>query len=197
MDLWFHETSIHPLHLFEARAHLESVLTAAAFDRATLEDMTAMDAAVVSVDAADDARSYLQSVMDLHRVIAAASGIVVLDGMHQAVVANINATLSRADFIDGHEELLRHSRQIHRSIVAAIADHDAVAFEKLVRLHDSDLIRAGDPHKSPHLHRDHRNPAPDSFGARRSGGFIGAARSQTADQRDAMLARSRAQRKEV
>lgn len=152
MDLWFHESSTHPLELFEARVHLESVLTSAAFARAGEQDLAAMEAALVLLEDADDAREYLNAVMALHRAVAAASRIAVLDGIHQTLVTTISATLSRAEFIDGYEEMLHHSIEVHRGIVTAIADQNAAAFAKVMRLHDDDLIRADDPRRSPHPH---------------------------------------------
>jgi DNA-binding GntR family transcriptional regulator len=87
--------------------------------------------------------------MHLHRALVAAAGIRVLDGMHQSVVALLTATLSRASFIDGYEEMLRHSIDVHAGLVEAIAGQDRAAFTKVLRLHDEDLIRTDDPRRSP------------------------------------------------
>jgi DNA-binding FadR family transcriptional regulator len=153
MDLWFHQSAHHPLELFEARVHLESVLTNVAFERAGPVDLEAMGDRVGAMEQAADAKSFLEAVMDLHRVIAAASRVTVLDGMHQAIVATIRATLARAVFIAGHEEMLRHSVDVHAGIVSAIADQNRALFTKILRLHDQDLVRADDPHRSPHVDR--------------------------------------------
>jgi DNA-binding FadR family transcriptional regulator len=149
MDLWFHDSGTHPLELFEARVHLEARLTAVAFERATGPDVAAMREIVKQMTDASDARSYLDAVMSLHRALVAAARIPVLDGMHQTVVALLRATLSRAVFVDGYEQMLQHSIVVHEGIVTAIGNHDRVAFDKVMRLHNDDLVRADDPRRSP------------------------------------------------
>ncbi|MGD0061963.1 MAG: FCD domain-containing protein [Streptosporangiaceae bacterium] len=149
MDLWFHDSGTHPLDLFEARVHLEARLTAVAFDRATGHDVATMQDIVTQMTDASDARSYLDAVMSLHRALVVAARIPVLDGMHQTVVALLRATLSRATFVDGHEQMLRHSIVVHEGIVDAIGRHDRTSFEKVMRLHHDDLVRADDPRRSP------------------------------------------------
>jgi DNA-binding FadR family transcriptional regulator len=154
MDLWFHESSTHPLDLFEARVHLEGRLTEIAFVRATDDDVADLQVHVEQLEAARNARAYLDAVMRLHRVLVRAAKVPVLDGMHQSVVALLQATLSRAEFIDGYEQTLRHSIDIHAGLVDAIAARDRVAFDKIVRLHDADLVRADDPRRSPDVGHD-------------------------------------------
>ncbi|MBX6389202.1 MAG: FadR family transcriptional regulator [Frankia sp.] len=154
MDLWFHDSGTHPLDLFEARVHLEARLTEVAFDRATDGDIAAMRAALRAMTRADDAYAYLDGVMSLHRALVVAARIPVLDGMHQAVIAILRATLSRATFTDGYQEMLRHSIEVHEGIVDAIANRDRAVFTKIMRLHENDLIRAGDPRRSPLATRD-------------------------------------------
>jgi DNA-binding FadR family transcriptional regulator len=149
MDLWFHDSGTHPLELFEARVHLEARLTAVAFDRATEEDIATMRAAVRQMAGTGDARSFLDAVMSLHRALVAAARVPVLDGMHQTVIALLRGTLSRVIFIDGYEPLLRHSIDVHAGLVEAISDHDRTAFDKVMRLHNDDLVRADDPRRSP------------------------------------------------
>jgi DNA-binding FadR family transcriptional regulator len=149
MDLWFHDSGTHPLDLFEARVHLEAQLTPVAFDRATAEDVAAMRAALGQMNAAHDARAYLEAVMTLHRALVAAARVPVLDAMHQTVVAVLRATLTRATFIDGYQPLLRHSIGVHEDLVEAIASRNRVAFSKVMLLHNDDLIRTGDPRRSP------------------------------------------------
>jgi DNA-binding GntR family transcriptional regulator len=98
---------------------------------------------------ADDARSYLDAVMSLHRALVVAARIPVLDGMHQTVVALLRGTLSRAVFVDGYEPMLRHSISVHTDIVDAISRHDRAWFEEIMRRHNDDLVRADDPRRSP------------------------------------------------
>lgn len=149
MDLWFHDSGTHPLDLFEARVHLEARLTPVAFDRATEQDITAMRDAVRQMTLATDARSFLDAVMSLHRALVAAARIPVLDGMHQTVVTLLRATLSRAIFIDGYEQMLSHSIDVHGGLVDAISRRDRAAFDKVMQLHNDDLVRADDPRRSP------------------------------------------------
>lgn len=149
IDLWFCDSGTHPLELFEARVHLEARLTEVAFDRATAEDIAVMRGCLEEMTAARDARAFLDAVMSLHRALVRAARVPVLDGMHEAIVALLRGTLSRAVFIDGHEEMLRHSLDVHEGIVAAISAQDRTAFAKIIRLHNQDLIRADDPHRSP------------------------------------------------
>ena len=149
MDLWFHDSGTHPLDLFEARVHLEARLTAVAFERATRDDVTIMQDIVRQMTRASDARSYLDAVMSLHRALVVAARIPVLDGMHQTVVALLRATLIRATFVDGHEPMLRHSIVVHEGLVDTIGRQDRTSFEKVMRLHNDDLVRADDPRRSP------------------------------------------------
>lgn len=57
--------------------------------------------------------------------------------------------LTRGTFIEGYEPLLRHSISVHEGLVDAIDDHDRTAFSKVMLLHNDDLIRTGDPRRSP------------------------------------------------
>lgn len=149
MDLWFHESGTHPLDLFEARVHLEAQLTPVAFDRATEDDVTAMRGPLALMSQARDACAFLDAVMALHRSLVAAARVPVLDAMHQAVVAVLRSTLTRAVFIDGYEPLLQHSIGVHQGIVEAISSRNRSAFHKIMLLHNDDLIRADNPRRSP------------------------------------------------
>ena len=149
MDLWFSHSGVHPLDLFEARVHLEDALTTLAFHRADQRDIDAMQDALDNMQVAHDARSYLEALLRLHRTLVSAARVVVLDGMHQSVVALLQAGLSRAVFVDGYEPKLEHSLDVHRNIVEAIRRHDGGLFEKMMALHHEDLIRTDDPRRSP------------------------------------------------
>lgn len=151
MDLWFADSTTHPLDLFEARLHLESSLTAVAFDRALEPDVDAMQSAYERMAVATDARAYIEAIMGLHRALVQAARIPVLDGMHQSVVALLQGTLSRAVFTEGYEPLLRHSLDVHAGIVDAIRSRNRSAFDKVMALHNDDLIRADDPRRSPDI----------------------------------------------
>lgn len=149
MDLWFRPSPAPPLDLFQARVHLESSLGAVAFDRATPVDLVRMQAAAQRMSAAVEAREFLICVMELHRAMVGAAHIAVLDGMHQSIVATLQATLSRAEFIDGSVEMIAHSRAVHAEMVEAIVDRNRDAFDKASTLHDADMVRAGDSRRSP------------------------------------------------
>jgi DNA-binding FadR family transcriptional regulator len=149
MDLWFTDGPTHPLDLFEARVHLENALTPLAFDRADARDVSAMAEACDHMARAVDARGYLEGVMRLHRVIVSAARVPVLDGMHQTIVALLQGSLTRAVFVAGHDEMLRHSLDVHTGIVDAIRHRNREMFTKVMALHHDDLIRVDDPSRSP------------------------------------------------
>lgn len=151
MDLWFTGTGTPPLDLFEARVHLERILTPLAFDRCEDTDVESMRRGLDAMDRAVDARGYLSGVMQVHRAIVRAARVPVLDGVHEAIVALLSGSLSRAAYIPGHEEMLRHSLSVHTELVDAIARRDRTTFDKLAALHDDDLVRADDPARSPHV----------------------------------------------
>lgn len=150
LDMWFQPSNPHPLDLFEARLYLEFGLTKAAFERATPDDIAAMRAAMVSMRACTEARDFFDAVLAFHSVVAAAAHIPVLEGMHQLIVTSIKAVLSRVTFVDDYEAHLKHSIAVHDDIVASIAVGDQASFQDALNRHDSDLIRADDPDRTPH-----------------------------------------------
>jgi DNA-binding FadR family transcriptional regulator len=150
LDLWFQPSTPHPLDLFEARLYLEFGLTKAAFERADNDDIAAMRSAMVAMRATTHAAQFFDAVLAFHGVVAAASHIPVLEGMHQLVVTSIKAVLTRVVFVSDHETLLATSLDVHDDIVAAIALHDQASFVDAINRHDQDLIRADDPDRTPH-----------------------------------------------
>ena len=149
LDLWFTGGSPEPLDLFEARNHLEDVLTSVALDRAGPGDIRDMEWALEEMRGAPDARAYLEANIRLHLAIARAARIPVLAGMYEAVAAIITGTLTRAELLPGHEEVYAHNVQVHAQIVVAIRERDREALTKLIGLHREDLVRASDPSRSP------------------------------------------------
>jgi DNA-binding FadR family transcriptional regulator len=149
MDLWFDDSRSSPLDLFEARVHLENSLNELAFERATDDDLVAMDRALAAMQDAADARAFLGGVMELHRALARASRVLVLDDMHQTIVALLLASLSRASYIDGHEPLVAASVAVHREMVAALRASDSAAYADVMSRHHESLVRADDPRRSP------------------------------------------------
>ncbi|QSE87505.1 FadR family transcriptional regulator (plasmid) [Rhodococcus pseudokoreensis] len=142
-DFWFTEGGPAPGDLFEARVHLETVLTPIAFDRATTEDVTSMRTELSRMERAVDPCDFFVAVMQVHRTMVTAARVPVLDSMHQAIVALLTARLTRAVFVPGYEEVLRHSVFVHVAMVDAIAERNREAFDKAIVLHSADLVREG------------------------------------------------------
>ncbi|MDV7353723.1 FCD domain-containing protein [Rhodococcus oxybenzonivorans] len=149
LDLWFTGTGTDPLALFEARTHLEEVLTRVALDRATPSDIRDMEWAVEELRNAPDARGFLEATLRLHMAIARASRITVLAGMYEAIATLISGSLTRAELLPGHEDQLRHNIEVHTDIVSALRDRDRARLDKLLLLHQEDLVRVEDPSRSP------------------------------------------------
>jgi DNA-binding FadR family transcriptional regulator len=142
LDLWFSGSGTDPVDLFEARTHLEDVLTSVALDRAGPSDVRDMEWAVEEMRGAADARAYLEANLRLHRAVARAARIPVLAGMYEAIAAIITGTLTRAELLPGHEEMYGRNIEVHAEIVAAIRERDREALTKLMDLHREDLVRA-------------------------------------------------------
>lgn len=149
LDLWFSGLGTDPLELFEARTHLEDLLTRVAVDRAGPHDVRDMEWAVDQMQQAADPRAFFDANMRLHLAIARAARIPVLAGMYEAIVAILQGTLSRIALLEGHDEMYRHNIEVHQQIVAAIRDRDRDACEKVLHLHRMDLVRASAPARSP------------------------------------------------
>jgi DNA-binding FadR family transcriptional regulator len=149
LDLWFSGTGTDPLDLFEARMHLEDILTRVAVERAGPSDIRDMEWALEAMRSAGAPRAYLEANLRLHQAIARAARIPVLAGMYEAIAAIIHGTATRVELLPDHEEMYRHSIAVHVEIVAAIRDGDHEALDKCLRLHRRDLVRAVDPTRSP------------------------------------------------
>ena len=149
LDLWFTGTGTDPLALFEARTHLEEILTRVALDRATPSDIRDMEWAVEELRNASDARGFLEATLRLHMAIARASRITVLAGMYEAIATLISGSLTRAELLPGHEDQLQHNIEVHSDIVSALRDRDRAHLDKLLLLHQEDLVRVEDPSRSP------------------------------------------------
>lgn len=149
LDLWFSGTGADPLELFEARAHLEDVLTRVAVDRAGPSDVRDMEWALEAMRAATEPRAYLEANLRLHMAVARAARIPVLAGMYESIAAIISGSLVRAELLPGHHEMYAHNIQVHAELVAAIRDGDREALEKVMSLHRRDLVRDVDSSRSP------------------------------------------------
>jgi DNA-binding FadR family transcriptional regulator len=149
LDLWFSDSGPDPLDLFEARTHLEDVLTSVAVDRAGPTDVRDLEWAVEEMRNAVEPRAFLEANLRFHQAIARAARIPVLAGMYEAIAAIVTGNLKRAELLPGHEEMYAHNIEVHAGIAAAIRDHDREALDKLMTLHRYDLVRAVDPSRSP------------------------------------------------
>lgn len=149
LDLWFSDSGPDPLDLFEARTHLEDVLTSVAVDRAGPADVRALEWAVEEMRSAPDPRGFLEANLRFHQAIARAARIPVLAGMYEALAAIITGNLKRAEILPGHDEMYAHNIEVHAGIAAAIREHDREALDKLMLLHRHDLVRAVDGSRSP------------------------------------------------
>lgn len=149
LDLWFSGNGVDPLDLFEARAHLEDLLTRVSVDRAGPGDVRDMEWALEEMRSSTDPRTYLEANIRLHLAIARAARIPVLAGMYEAIAAIVLGSLTRAELLSGHDEMYRHNIEVHAQIVDAIRRRDREALDKLIGLHRHDLIRDMNPSRSP------------------------------------------------
>ena len=142
IDVWHQGLTIEPEQLFDARSHLDTLLTTVAVQRAAPEDIRAMQWALDEMRAArDDARAFLDANMRLHLAIARASRVELLASLYESIVAVLSGTMIKAVFVPDRDELLEHSLQIHADLIIAIRDRDAAALPKLLTLHHQDTVR--------------------------------------------------------
>lgn len=149
IDFWFSDTGRDPLELYEARMHLEDVLTRLAVDRAGPDDLRDMEWALDEMRRAENARAYFEANLRLHRAIARSSRLTVLTDIYEAIATLLSAGLTRVVMIEDNEELVRHNIAVHHEIITAIRERDREALDKALRLHHHDLVRATDPSRSP------------------------------------------------
>ena len=142
IDVWFSGMGRSPQDLFEARTHLEDLLTRVAVDRAGPEDFRDMEWALEEMRRATDAMGYLSANLRLHRAIGRASRLAVLVEMHESIAVMLSAGITRAVLVDGAEEVMTHNIRVHEEIVSALRARDHVALEKALQLHGGDLSRA-------------------------------------------------------
>jgi DNA-binding FadR family transcriptional regulator len=142
IDVWHQGLTIDPEQLFDARAHLDTLLTTVALQRATPDDLRAMEWALDDMrNAGDDARAFLDGNMRFHLAVARASKIDLLAALYESIVAVLSTTMSKASFVDPSHELRRHNLQVHADLIAAIKDQDTSRLQKLLALHRQDTIR--------------------------------------------------------
>jgi DNA-binding FadR family transcriptional regulator len=142
IDVWHQGLTIEPEQLFDARSHLDTLLTTVAVQRAAPEDIRAMQWALDEMRAArDDARAFLDANMRLHLAIARASQVELLASLYESIVAVLSSTMIKAVYVPDRDELLEHSLQIHADLIIAIRDRDTAALPKLLTLHHQDTVR--------------------------------------------------------
>jgi DNA-binding FadR family transcriptional regulator len=142
IDVWHQGLTIEPEQLFDARSHLDTLLTTVAVQRATPEDIRAMQWALDEMRAArGDARAFLDANMRLHLAIARASRVELLASLYESIVAVLSSTMTKAVFVPDRDELLEHSLQVHADLVIAIRDRDTATLPKLLALHHQDTVR--------------------------------------------------------
>jgi DNA-binding FadR family transcriptional regulator len=142
IDVWHQGLTVEPEQLFEARSQLDNLLTMVAAQRATPEDIRAMEWALDDMRAASrDARAFLDANMRLHLAIARASRIELLAGFYESIVTLLSSTMTKATFVVDTGELLEHNLQVHADLIIAIRDQNPTALQKLLTLHHQDTIR--------------------------------------------------------
>jgi DNA-binding FadR family transcriptional regulator len=142
IDVWYQGLAVDPEQLFEARRHLDNLFASVALQRATPEDIRAMQWAAEDMRAAqNDARALLDATMRLHLAIARASRIEVLIGMYQTIVTLLSATMTKASFVPHQYELRKHNLHLHAGLINAIRDRDPLTLDKLLSLHANDMVR--------------------------------------------------------
>jgi DNA-binding FadR family transcriptional regulator len=142
IDLWHQGLAVDPEQLFEARRYLDTMFPAVAMQRATPEDIRAMEWALDDMRAArENPRAWMDANLRLHLAIARASRIEVLIGLYQTIVSVLSATMTKASFVEGQEGPRAHNMEVHTNMVAAIRDRDAATLEKMLAQHHEDMVR--------------------------------------------------------
>jgi DNA-binding FadR family transcriptional regulator len=142
IDVWHQGLAVDPEQLFDARTHLDELLTTVAVQRATPDDIRAMEWALDDMRAAgDDARAFLNGNMRFHLAVARASKIELLAALYESIVAVLSATMTKASFVDPTHQLRSHNLQVHADLIVAIRDQDTTRLQKLLALHRQDTIR--------------------------------------------------------
>lgn len=119
--------------MFEARRQLEVGVAALAAERATDEDVAAMQACITGMAAAlDKPRKYLVYDVDFHRAVAVASKNPILGSLVEMVSA---ALLKQRSRTVAQAQDLESSLGMHRRIARAIAAHDPERARKAMNQH--------------------------------------------------------------
>lgn len=158
IDLWFRGLLVDAVDLFEARSLLEDGFATTAAERATPQDARDLDWALEELrQRQDDARLYLEANLRFHTVVARAARVPVLAGMYDSIVTLLRGTLVRAQFAgDRAAEVIAENVEVHARMAKAIVAGDQAALAVTLVEHRSDLVRMGEPSRSPGrgAHRD-------------------------------------------
>jgi DNA-binding FadR family transcriptional regulator len=142
IDVWHQGLAVDPEQLFDARSHLDTLLATVAAQRATPEDIRAMEWALADMrNSGDDARVFLDANMRFHLAVARAAKIELLAALYESIVVVLSTTMSKATFVSRSQELRRHNLQVHADLITAIRDQDTTRLQKLLALHHQDTIR--------------------------------------------------------
>lgn len=151
LDLWFQGLMTEPVKVFETRTYLENLFSEVAVRRATPDDIADMEWALEEMRRAENPRAFLDSNMRLHLAIGRASRIDMLVGLYESIVVALTSTLVRVEAVYNWERVHRQSVEVHSNMIAAIRDRDRAALAKAIELHSRDMVREGDPSRSPHI----------------------------------------------
>lgn len=170
INMWFRRSPLAPLHLYEARIHLEDTLTRVALPRRQPDDLRAIDHAMASLRASTGhARAYWTANTRLHLAIGRAANLPLLHEMYQALVVTLTSGLMHAEFVPDHEKLLAHNLAVHQELVTALHDRAETALEEILDLHRHDLVRAENDswspqHRPPSGIQPRQTPGPETIG---------------------------------
>jgi DNA-binding FadR family transcriptional regulator len=146
VNVWHQGLGVDPQKLFEARSLLDTLFASAAMQRATPDDIRAMEWALDGIRSAmdNDPVGWINAIMRLHLAIARACRVELLVGLYETIISALTITMTKAAFVDGSEELRRHNIEVHTQLVQAIKHQDGAALEKVLALHDQDMKKTTD-----------------------------------------------------
>lgn len=150
INMWFRRGVFSPQELLGSRVHLEDLFARVALEKITPEDARPLEWAFDDLKTSTaNATDYWRANLRLHLAIARASKLTFLAETYQALVVTLTHSLMHAEFVEDHEELLKHNIAVHGELVHSIRTGDAPLLEKVISLHRQDLVRDGDPTWSP------------------------------------------------
>lgn len=136
------ETAQHPASfsvddILQARTILEPQLAAQAAIHATAEDLSLMQACLKDMGDAQSLSAWKRLDERLHRLIAQATHNMLLLLLYDTLRAQMKVTLDRRieQVLGGEPGPKEDTDSQHRTVIDAIAQHDPVAAETLMREH--------------------------------------------------------------